>query len=163
MTQELEKIDTLQGLWILRQIVLNLVFLGKGNEMAFCFFSWFLPIPESRGIQKMEIRFFPQKINSMSSSFGKKLVTLQETTKMSKHLSTLHVFDGKSWISFFSFPFFRVLPRFCCPRSPMVRWPIFQMQTSPEGAFKSRCTVIDVKFTRVGPPCQLARVWKASQ
>ncbi len=36
-----------------------------------------LAIPENRGKQKMEIQFFSIENNSMSTSFGKKLVTLR--------------------------------------------------------------------------------------
>ena len=43
----------------------------------------------------MEIQFFSVENNSMSMSFGKKLVTLQITTNMSK-LDIMHVFDRKN-------------------------------------------------------------------
>ena len=64
------------------------------------------------------MQFFFTENNSMSTSFGKKLVTLQVTTKMSKLVDNAYVqtcwqcmsFTEKNWISFFSFPYFRVLP-----------------------------------------------------
>ena len=60
--------------------------------------SMCMAIPENRGIQKMEIEFFFLSVenNSMSTSFGKKLGTLQATTKMSKLIDKMHVFDGKN-------------------------------------------------------------------
>ena len=48
-----------------------------GTQSAIILMSkLFRAIPENRGKQKMEIQFFSAENNSMSTSFGKKLVTL---------------------------------------------------------------------------------------
>ncbi len=57
----------------------------------------------------MDIQFFSLENNSMSTSFGKKLVTLWVTTKMLKLLD--NVFDGKKLI-FFNSLFFGIAVSF---------------------------------------------------
>ena len=52
---------------------------------------------------------FSAENNSMSTSFGNKLVTRQVTIKISKLVDNASPW-WKNWISFFSFPYFRALP-----------------------------------------------------
>ena len=67
-------------------------------------------IPENRGIQKMEIQFSSIENYSMSTSFGKKLVTLSVTAKMLKLVDNA-VFDGKKLnFMFFISRFFGFCP-----------------------------------------------------
>ena len=68
-------------------------------------------MPENGGFQKIEIQFFSTENNSMSTSFGKKLVTLLVTTKMSKLIAQCVSLTEENWISlFFHVPIFGYCP-----------------------------------------------------
>ena len=62
--------------------------------------------PEVREFKKWKFSFFSIENNSMSTSFGKKLITQKVTTKMSKLVNNVCLWWKKLNFYFFHFPIF---------------------------------------------------------